>query len=152
MTMPESSSPVVVKVGMRVELELIDQDGETEKMAVQIVDEKAADFSAGFIAASTPLARAILGQPSGKTLPYRIGDLRAVRILSISAGTSQPEEDAANRREVAIKKAVAEVDRTNAILFASSFSGKWGDYDPEGVEKWDTQDQQDEGPPEGDPH
>jgi hypothetical protein len=29
------------------------------------------------------------------------------------------------------------VDQTNAINFASSFSGKWGDYDPAGVEKWE---------------
>jgi len=23
------------------------------------------------------------------------------------------------------------------MIFASSFSGKWGDYDPQGIEKWE---------------
>jgi hypothetical protein len=26
---------------------------------------------------------------------------------------------------------------TNATIFAPSFSGKWGDYDPQGIEKWE---------------
>ena len=129
----------VVKAGMFVELELIDQDGNIERMAVNIVEDKAADFRAGFLGLGTPLASVILGQPAGKTLAYRVGDLRAVRILSIQASTAHPQSDAASRREDVIKKAVAESDKTNAVIFAASFSGKWGDYDPEGVEKWDAQ-------------
>ena len=29
---------------------------------------------------------------------------------------------------------------TNAQMFASSFSGKWGDYDPDGMDGWKEQD------------
>jgi hypothetical protein len=29
--------------------------------------------------------------------------------------------------------------RTNAEIFASSFSGKWGDYDPQGMAGWSEQ-------------
>jgi hypothetical protein len=36
-----------------------------------------------------------------------------------------------------MRQAVEQADRTNAMNFASSFSGKWGDYDPQGIEKWD---------------
>lgn len=40
-----------------------------------------------------------------------------------------------------MRKAVAEVERRDAILFASSFSGKWGDYDPSGMEHWEGEDE-----------
>jgi hypothetical protein len=139
------ASILVVKIGALVELELIDQLGRVEKMAVQIVDEKAADFKSGYLGSSTPLAQVILGQPAGKTLPYRVGDLRAVHVLSITTGANQPPENAAAMREAAIKRAVSEMDRTNAVLFAASFSGKWGDYDPDGIEKWEP-DASDEAP------
>lgn len=137
MTAHRSASKIVVKAGMFVELELIDQEGRSEDMAVNIVEDKAADFRAGFLGIGTPLASVILGQPAGKTLAYHAGDLRAVRIISIKESTIQPEENAAARRDEVIRKAVADSDRTSAVLFASSFNGKWGNYDPEGMEKWE---------------
>jgi hypothetical protein len=122
---------------MLVELELIDLEGRSEAMSVNIVEDQAADFRAGFLGIGTPLAGAILGQPAGKTLAYQSGDLRAVKIKSIRVSTVEPEGNAAAQRDVVIKKAVADSDRTNAVLFASSFSGKWGDYDPQGMENWE---------------
>ena len=129
---------MIVKVGTFVELVLIDRNGNSETMAVHLVDDKAADFAAGYLGTGTPLGRTILGQPVGKTLAYPIGDLNAVRIQSVSISAAKPEENSSERREEVIRKAVEESDRTNAILFASSFSGKWGDYDPEGIEKWES--------------
>ena len=129
---------MIVKVGTFVELVLIDRNGNSETMAVHLVDDKAADFAAGYLGTGTPLGRTILGQPVGKTLSYPIGDLNAVRIQSVSISAAKPEENSSERREEVIRKAVEESDRTNAILFASSFSGKWGDYDPEGIEKWES--------------
>jgi hypothetical protein len=31
---------------------------------------------------------------------------------------------------------VRQISQTTAANFAASFSGKWGDYDPDGVAKW----------------
>ena len=129
---------ITVKVGCLVELALIDQFDRSEKLELHVVQDSEADYEAGFLGAGTLLGRAILHQPEGKTLAYQVGDLRAVRILAIHAGIEKPQADAARRREEVIRKAVADSDRTNAVLFASSFSGKWGDYDPEGVENWET--------------
>ena len=138
MSVSSSIPKIVVKAGMFVELELIDHIGKSEAIGVNIVEDQAADFKAGFLGIGTPLAKAILGQPVGKTLAYRVGDLRAVRIRSIKVSTVEPEGNAATRRDEVIKNAVADSDRTNAVLFASSFSGKWGDYDPEGIENWES--------------
>ena len=119
-----------------MELELSDNSGVVDRLSVDIVSDRSADFKAGFLGESTPLARTILDQPAGRTVQYRVGDLQTVRILSVSPSQAQADENAAARRQEAIQKAVAESDRTNAILFASSFSGKWGDYDPQGIEQW----------------
>jgi hypothetical protein len=43
--------------------------------------------------------------------------------------------DLAAKRQTQFNKAVRDVERTNAINFASSFSGKWGDYDPDSLPK-----------------
>lgn len=133
-----SPKPQTVKVGTRVDLELLDQHGNSERLSVEIVEDRAADFEAGFLGVSTPLAKTILGQPAGRKLPYRAGDLAFVRILAITAGDAHPDSSKADQRDAVIRKAVSDSDRTNALLFASSFSGKWGDYDPSGVEAWDT--------------
>ena len=127
---------LIVKVGCHVELELSDNSGVVDRLSVDIVSDRSADFKAGFLGESTPLARTILDQPAGRTVQYRVGDLQTVRILSVSPSQAQADENAAARRQEAIQRAVAESDRTNAILFASSFSGKWGDYDPQGIEQW----------------
>ena len=119
-----------------MELELSDNSGVVDRLSVDIVPDRSADFEAGFLGESTPLARTILDQPAGRTVQYRVGDLQTVRILSVSPSQAQADENAAARRQEAIQRAVAESDRTNAILFASSFSGKWGDYDPQGIEQW----------------
>jgi hypothetical protein len=34
-----------------------------------------------------------------------------------------------------MKETIREVEDTNAMIFASSFSGKWGDYDPDSIPK-----------------
>jgi hypothetical protein len=145
MSLP-SKIPSVVKEGCRVELELISQTGELESLTVEIVPDQKADYDSGLLGVSTPLARAVLHQPAGRTIPYRMGDLKAVRIVSIAYGQEADDSAAARRREAA-QKAAEEVDRTNAMVFASSFSGKWGDYDPKGIEAWekkpDEQDEQD---------
>lgn len=107
---------------------------EIERHEFVIVPDDQADFQAGFLGESTPLAQAILGKAVGEQISYNAGDARSVRIISISSTQKTPSKETAARREETIKKALAEVDRTNAMIFASSFSGKWGDYDPDAIE------------------
>ncbi len=125
-----------VQVGYRVEVEMIDDRGQGEILAFDIVPEKAADFDAGRLGENTPLAQAILGQTAGKLLPYTQGDMQSVRVLSIQPARAQAPDTAA-QRQVSLQKALNAIERTNAAIFASSYSGKWGDYDPGGIEKWD---------------
>ncbi|MGE5224061.1 MAG: GreA/GreB family elongation factor [Omnitrophica WOR_2 bacterium] len=124
-----------ITAGMHVELEMITSSGERERMALDIVPDSAADFANGFLGEGTPLAKAILGRRAGSRVPYRVGDAVEVQILAVSPTGVTPDSDAALRRQETIQKAVQDVERKNLILFASSFSGKWGDYDPDAVEK-----------------
>ncbi len=126
-----------VEVGCHVEVELIDDRGQSEALAFDIVPEQAADFDAGRLGENTPLAHVILGEAVGSLIPYHLGDIRSVRILSIQPGQTQALEDTAARREAALQKALNAIARTDAAIFASSFSGKWGDYDPGGIEEWE---------------
>jgi len=137
MSLEEKSSsarPLLAAVGTHVVLELITEAGDTEQLEFDLVSDRAADFARGFLGESTPLAQAILGQPIGRALLYQNADIRAVRILAISPSQATPE-DAETRRQETLRKAVRHSDTTNAILFASSFNGKWGDYDPTGLDE-----------------
>lgn len=125
-----------VKPGMHVEIELVDRSGEGERMTFDLVPDSAADFARGFLGESTPLAKAILGALPGSVIPYHMEDIQAVRIHVVTPTTAGPLEDAAARRKETLEKALQDAERTNAMIFASSFSGKWGDYDPDGIEKW----------------
>jgi hypothetical protein len=134
-TTPE---PDTVQPGLLVEVEITYQS-EQERRQVVIVPDEQADYAAGFLGAGTPLAQAILGEKVGSLVPYFSGDAISVRILSIAAAGKAPGEDIAARRQQALRQAVEQSDRTNAMIFAASFSGKWGDYDPQGIEKWEKQ-------------
>ncbi len=121
--------------GRHVVLELRYGSGEIERLELDIVKDEAADFDRGFLGESTPLAQAILGRRAGETVGYQAGDRVRVRILSVSSELAGEPEDLSARREETLRKAVRQSEDTNAILFASSFSGKWGDYDPNAVAK-----------------
>jgi hypothetical protein len=135
---PEGSAslarPLLAAVGTHVTIELITEGGETEQLEFDLVPDRSADFARGFLGESTPLAQAILGQPVGRPLLYQNADIRAVRIMAVNPSRAMPE-DAEARRQETLRKAVRQSDATNAILFASSFSGKWGDYDPTGLDE-----------------
>jgi hypothetical protein len=130
-----------VQVGAHVIVELLSAEGQAQRLEFDIVPDQAADFSRGYLSASTPLAKAILNKPAGVTIPYRQADILQVHILSVSPTVPLPVDDLTQQRKQAARKALEQVQRTNAILFASSFSGKWGDYDPDGIDHWDETDQ-----------
>lgn len=130
-TFSSSQPPPLADLGTHVEIELILEDG-LERLAFDLVDDASADFASGFLGLGTPLAQAIYRQPARSLVPYHLGDARAVRILSVTPSSAAPPEDRVQRRQETIQKAIDQSDRTNAMIFASSFSGKWGDYDPTG--------------------
>ena len=126
----------VVQIGTHVVIELADKTGGSERLEFDIVPDALADLAKGFLGVGTPLARAIGDQSAGSTISYRHADIVSVRIVSVAPASTTPSADVAEERDATLRKAVEEAQRTDAIVFASSFSGKWGDYDPEGMEHW----------------
>ncbi len=126
-----------VEVGCHVQVELIDDRGQSEILTFDIVPEQSADFDAGRLGENTPLAHVILDEPVGSLIPYALGDIQSVRILSIEPAQMQELEDTAAQREASLQKTLNAIARTDAAIFASSFSGKWGDYDPGGLDEWE---------------
>ena len=129
--------PPTVQPGSHVVVELLAASGETQQLEFDLVPEESADFSRGYLGLTTPLAQAILNQPAGATLPYQQADILQVRIISVSDPAPLPLADLAQQREEAARKALQQAQRTDAMIFASSFSGKWGDYDPDGITHWE---------------
>jgi hypothetical protein len=120
-------------IGTHVQVELFNQAGKREPLAFDVVEDAQADFERGFLGANTPLARAIMGQRAGATIPYTMGDIARVHIVSIAPSSNAPPEDAAQKREQVIRQVIDKSDLANAISYALSFDSKWGDYDPEAL-------------------
>jgi hypothetical protein len=58
-----------------------------------------------------------------------MGDIRQVRIVSVQPSQLTTLENTEEQRQVQLQKALATVERTNAEVFAASYTGKWGDYE-----------------------
>lgn len=130
-------TPPEVAVGDHVRIELIDLRGQAETLTFDLVPAEAADIDRGLLGANTPLALAILGRAAGSSVPYTMGDVRQLRILSVGPSTQQELPDLRGRREAAMQKAADAIARTNAEISAASFSGKGGDYAPAGMAGWE---------------
>jgi len=113
----------------RVTVELVDSTGEAERYEFTLVTAKQADLKSGLLDENTPLGRALLGHRAGETVPYDIGDLRAVRILSVESGEADVSPEAALKRRAAVRKAAAQSEITSQMIFATASGSKWGDYD-----------------------
>jgi hypothetical protein len=129
------------QIGAHVRVELVYQ-AETEQLEFDIVADQYADFAHGLLGESTPLAQALIGKITGQAVPYKVGDAQMVKILEVLPGKHTEVENVSARRQEAMRKVLEETERTNAIIFASSYSGKWGDYDPSGIEGWEKKDTQ----------
>jgi hypothetical protein len=127
-----SSDLQPVVVGTHVEVELIDEAGERERLVFDLVPDKQADFANGFLGESTPLAQAILGQTAGSVVAYRVGDIVKVSILAVTSDARVPVEDVAAKRQAVVQQVVAESNRISDMVFALAVGSKWGDYDPGG--------------------
>jgi hypothetical protein len=128
-----------IRTGMQVEIELVDLDGKGEHQEFIIVPDKLADYTHHLLGVGTPLAKALIGRTVDEEVPYRFDDIVRVRILAVRPVVSENAYEAASQREAEYRQALADFEKRNAATFAASFSGKWGDYDPDGVEKWENE-------------
>lgn len=126
--------PGLVALGTRVEVELISEFGDSERLTFDLVPDRAADFAAGFLGAGTPLAQAIMGRPVGSVVAYRVGDMAEVRILAVALSERLADADAAEARNAATQEAVERAKTDESVQLALTVNVKWGGYDPEPLE------------------
>jgi hypothetical protein len=125
-----SENSLTVELGTHVEVELVDETGAGESLALELVLDEQADFANGFLGIGTPLAQAILGRRAGETVTYRLGDVVSVRIVLVTPAMRVQEEDVAAKRQAVIQQVVVESERISDMVFALAVGSKWGDYDP----------------------
>jgi hypothetical protein len=144
--MPEPIRNLQVKPGCQVEVELVGP-GSNERLTFTLVADDQADFDAGFLGLGTPLAKTLLGKLAGQTLPYRVGDLQSVKILSVQPQGKAQTENVAARRQATIDKAIKHSDSVNAMIFSGAVNSKWGEYDFGKLDQaqWETEEESDEG-------
>ena len=118
-----------VDLEIKVEIDLVTVEG-SERFEFEIVPDDFADFTLGYLGISTPLAQTILNHNEGETIPYPVEGGIEARIIAVAPSQKSPPKEIAERRQATIRRAIEQSDHTNAVMFASSFSGKWGDYDP----------------------
>ena len=123
----------LISIGCHVDLNLLDREGKKNGLGVDIVLDESADFQQGFLGASTPLAKILLGEKAGTVIPYLKDDIYAIEILHVSPSKVSPDGKAEEKRQSNLKRTLQQVEHINAVVFASSFTGKWGDYDPDSL-------------------
>ena len=91
-----------------------------------------ADLARGYLGQGTPLGRAIVGQAAGSNLPYRQGDIVAVRILSV-VPADVPDTGAAAKRHAVIQQAVERSVALDMARLALTVDVKWGCDGPDSI-------------------
>ncbi len=124
---------IIIARHSKVLVELIDLSGAAEQIMFTLVESKQADFKSNLLDENTPLGRALIGHQAGDVVPYKIGDLKEVHILSVERWEIA-SLDAAEKRRETVRKAEAQSEIINQLNFATASGSKWGDYDVD-VEK-----------------
>jgi len=132
-TRQDANVPLRIGLGTHAEVELVDEAGDAERLAFDIVPDAQADFAHGFLGLGTPLAQAILGQTAGSAVPYRVGDMAQARILSVTLDVRAPSTDVEAKRQAVLRQALAQAEQVSDMAFALAIGSKWGDYDPGGA-------------------
>jgi Transcription elongation factor, GreA/GreB, C-term len=127
-----NAQDLIVSIGASVTLELLGDD-EPERLTLVIVPDEQADFYAGYLGESTPLAKAIISHSAGEIIHCQTGQVRIIEVTPIENSTQQAKENAALRKK-SVEQARKEIDRTNAIVFSSTIEGKWGEYDTDAID------------------
>ena len=123
----------IVTMGSRVSLELVENNGDCDPMTVELVADSAADMAHDLLGEGTPLARAILGRKAGDVVPYKVGEMKEVRVLAIAPGQAEAD-DLSERRTATRAKMIKDADKTSRLIFSTAFSSKWGGYEPDKLE------------------
>ena len=132
-TRQDANVPLRIGLGTHAEVELVDEAGDAERLAFDIVPDAQADFAHGFLGLGTPLAQAILGQTAGSAVSYRVGDMAQARILSVTLDVRAPSTDVEAKRQAVLRQALAQAEQVSDMAFALAIGSKWGDYDPGGA-------------------
>jgi hypothetical protein len=140
----ENSEPCIA-LNSRFLVELVDTSGDVEQREFTLVTAKQADYKSGLLDENAPLGQALLGHSAGEVIPYEMGDMCEVRILSVTAAEGIIPPDAAHKRREAVRKAAAQSEITNQMIFSTASGSKWGDYEVD-VDK--LLKDEDENPPE----
>lgn len=117
-----------VALGAQVEVELVDNAGGRERLTFTLVPDNAADFTHGLLGENTPLAKAIWGRPAGSVVPYRAGDMKEAKVLTVTPGTADAT-DLSERRAATRENMLRDADKTDTLIFSTAAGSKWGDYD-----------------------
>ena len=96
------SLPQQVGLGVHVTVDLIDVDGNVERIEFDLVQERAAAFDQGLLGADTPLGKALRGKRVGSVVDYVMGDIRRVRVVQVGPAQVAAPEDAAARHRGAV--------------------------------------------------
>ena len=124
-------------LGTHVDLDLLDESG-ASNISPSISSQTAPPTTPAASSAKARLcAKPIRGHVAGDLMAARVGDACQVQLLAVRPGTPVSVAQIAAEKQAILDKAIRESDRTTAAIFASSFSGKWGDYDPDGIANWD---------------
>jgi hypothetical protein len=118
-----------VTLNSRVKVVLLDSTGDVEEMEFTLVASRQADLKSGLLDENAPLGRALMGRSIGDHIPYALGDLCEVRILDVQSGDTVVSPAAAQKRRADVKKAAAQSEITNQMIFATASGSKWGDYE-----------------------
>jgi hypothetical protein len=132
---------ILIALDTHVELELLARDKTSEKLALRLVSDQAADFAKGFLSVNTPLAKTILGHEAGEILAYQQGDIVQIKILAVELAQATPPAGAAEQRDETLRRARDKAELASMVSFALTFDSKWGDYDPEQIVKQYEQEQ-----------
>jgi len=121
--------PKPIRLYQRIRAELLDLHGESEACEYILVKADQADYKAGLIGENTPLGRALLGRSAGQTIAYAVGDLRSIRILAVEPLAAGVDDQVAEQRRAAVRRAEAQSEITSQMIFATAHGSKWGEYD-----------------------
>lgn len=120
---------IQIKRNSRVKMYFVDSSGATEHHEYTLVASEQADLKSGLLDETTPLGQTLMGRFPGETIPYKLGDLQEVVILGVENGDASISPEAARKRRADVRKAAAQSEITNQMIFATASGSKWGDYD-----------------------
>jgi len=125
------SNEQTLRIGLnyRVLVELVDPSGDSDRREFILVNAKQADIKSSLLGENTPLGRALIGHCAGEVIPYEVGDLQEIRILTVARLDGSDLPDAAGERRAAVRKAAAQSEITNQMIFSTASGSKWGDYE-----------------------